>query len=130
MWKEGQRRRSDKASPAGCWDLRARRSELKWPKHRPLKGAVCREAELLGKRPGSTTLGVSLTHPTQRASRGSDPELEASLLFLCPSYSLLLVAASFQSGKESRDANTPPQALGDKAAGVGLPNSELVKGQG
>ena len=130
MWKEGQRPRADKASPAGCRDLRARRSELKWLKQRPLKHAVCDVAELLGKRPGSTTLGVSLTHPTQRASQGSDPKLEASLLFLCPSYSLLLVSTSFQSGKESRDANTPCQAPGDKAAGVGLPDSEPVKGQG
>lgn len=116
--------------PRGMPGPQSEMSELKWSKQRPLKRAVCRVAELLGKRPGSTTLGVSLTHPTQRASRGSDPKLEASLLFLCPSYSLLLVSTSFQSGKESRDANTPPRAPGDKAAGVGLPDSEPVKGQG
>ena len=95
-----------------------------------MEGAVCSVAEPLGKRPGRTTVGISLTHPTQWASR-TDPELEALLpLFLCPPYSLLLVATSFQSDKESREANTPARVTGDEAPSVGLPDSEPVKGQG
>ena len=96
-----------------------------------MEGAVCSVAEPLGKRPGGTAVGISLTHPAQRASRRTDPELKALLLlFLCPPYSLLPVATSFQSDKESREANTAPQVTGDKAPGVGLPDSELIKGQG